>query len=187
MEKVIVNSKRKSSTYEMAGIALMAALMCILGPMSIPVGAVPITLTNLVVYLAVYLLGTKKGTTSYGIYLVLGIFGLPVFSGYSGGVAKLAGPTGGYLIGFIFMALVTGTVIKLACYHVVWSVMGMVAATFIAYAFGTGWFVVQAQCKVAYALGVCVFPFLLGDFIKIVSAAFLGPVIRRQLAKANLL
>lgn len=187
MDKVIVNSKHRSSTYEMAGIALMAALMCILGPMSIPIGAVPITLTNLVVYLAVYLLGTKKGTISYGIYLLLGIFGLPVFSGYSGGVAKLAGPTGGYLIGFIFMALVTGIVIKLAHYHVVWSVMGMMVATLIAYALGTGWFVVQAECSVAYALGVCVFPFLLGDFMKIVLAAILGPAIRKQLAKSNLL
>ncbi|MFR3344509.1 MAG: biotin transporter BioY [Anaerobutyricum sp.] len=85
--------------------AIMAALMCILGPMSIPIGAVPISFTNLVIYLTVYLLGAKKGCISYLIYMLLGVVGLPVFSGYTGGIAKLAGPTGGYLVGFILLGL----------------------------------------------------------------------------------
>ena len=183
MDKAI----RKSRTYEMAGMALMTAIMCILGPMSIPIGAVPISLTNLVIYFAVYLLGGKKGTISYFIYLLLGIFGLPVFSGYSSGAAKLAGPTGGYLIGFIFMALITGVVIEKAKYRIAVSVAGMVIATLVAYFFGTAWFVIQAGCTVSYALGVCVFPFLIGDFMKIIVAAVIRPVIRKQLAHGGLL
>lgn len=177
----------RTRTYEMAGMALMAALMCILGPMSIPIGAVPITLTNLVVYFAVYLLGGKKGTISYLLYLLLGIFGLPVFSGYSSGMVKLAGPTGGYLIGFVFMALIAGIIIEKVKYHIAFSVIGMVIATLVAYFFGTVWFVIQANCTVAYALGVCVVPFLIGDCIKIMIAAVLCPIIRKQLAYGGLL
>ena len=91
-------------------IALMAALTCILGPMSItlPFTPVPISFTNLVIYFAVMVIGMKRGTISYLVYLLIGAVGLPVFSGFSGGLAKLAGPTGGYLVGFIFLALISG-------------------------------------------------------------------------------
>ena len=101
---------RNESVKTMTMCAIMAALMCILGPMSIPIGAVPISFTNLVIYLTVYLLGAKKGCISYLIYMLLGVVGLPVFSGYTGGIAKLAGPTGGYLVGFILLALISGMV-----------------------------------------------------------------------------
>ena len=79
----IANSKEKSklSIHQLTAAALMTALMCILGPLSIPIGAVPISFTNLVIYLAVYLLGTRLGTISYLVYLLLGAAGLPVFSG----------------------------------------------------------------------------------------------------------
>ena len=87
-------------------IALMAALTCILGPMSItlPFTPVPISFTNLVIYFSIMVIGMKRGTISYLVYLLIGAVGLPVFSGFSGGLAKLAGPTGGYLVGFIFFS-----------------------------------------------------------------------------------
>ena len=75
----------------------MAAVTCILAPLSVPIGPVPISLTNFAIYLSLYLLDWKKGTLSYLIYLLLGLVGLPVFSGFTGGLAKLAGPTGGYI------------------------------------------------------------------------------------------
>lgn len=183
----MTNTIQKSKTYSMAGIALMAALMSILGPMALPIGPVPISLTNLVIYFTVYLLGKEKGTISYLLYLLIGIAGVPVFSGYSSGIAKLAGPTGGYLAGFIFMAFLSGLVIEWGKYKPVYSIIGMTAATAVAYLFGTVWFVYQASCTFAYALTVCVIPFLLGDFFKIVLAACFGPVLRKQLAKAGLL
>lgn len=96
---------------DMTKIAIFTALLCILAPMSIPIGPVPISLTTLVIYLSLYILGMKKGTISFLIYLLLGLVGLPVFSGYSGGPAKLLGPTGGYIIGFLFIALIGGYVI----------------------------------------------------------------------------
>ena len=98
----------RSKTYEITITALMTAVTCILAPMSIPIGPVPISFTNLAIYLSLYLLGWKKGTISYLIYLLIGLVGLPVFSGFTGGPAKLAGPTGGYIIGFIVMEVIAG-------------------------------------------------------------------------------
>lgn len=100
-------------TRDMTMTGLFAALICILGPLSIviPGTPVPISFTNLAIYLAVMVAGWKRGTISYLIYLLLGMVGLPVFSAFTGGVAKLAGPTGGYLVGFIFMALISGIAI----------------------------------------------------------------------------
>ena len=99
------------STKRMALIGVMAAATCIVAPFSIPipVSPVPLSLTTLVLYTAVYVLGTKDAFFSYVTYLLLGFAGLPVFSGFAGGAAKLAGPTGGYLIGFLFMIPLTGS------------------------------------------------------------------------------
>lgn len=78
----------RSKTYEITITALMTAVTCILAPMSIPIGPVPISFTNLAIYLSLYLLGWKKGTISYLIYLLLGLVGLPVFSGFTGRSCK---------------------------------------------------------------------------------------------------
>ena len=103
---------RTTNTYAMAVTALMTAVTCILAPLSIPIGPVPISLTNFAIYLSLYLLDWKKGTVSYILYLLLGLVGLPVFSGFTGGIGKLAGPTGGYIIGFIPMAIIGVTAAK---------------------------------------------------------------------------
>ena len=106
--------KKGISLYYMVIVALMAALTCVLGPLAIPLpfSPVPISLTQIPIFLAVYLLGWKYGTLSYVIYYLLGLVGLPVFSGGAGGMAKAAGPTGGYLLGFILMAIVAGLFIE---------------------------------------------------------------------------
>lgn len=191
-----MNSKTSSSNpaspstmsiYQMAVIAFMSALMCILGPLAIPIGPVPISLTNFVVFLAVYLLGTKSGTISYCIYLLIGLAGLPVFSGYSGGLAKLAGPTGGYLIGFIFTTVITGIFIQKSHGKTWIAICGMIIAMLVAYLFGTIWFVIEADCTLWYALTVCVFPFLIGDAIKIILSSKIGPMLYSALHKARLL
>ena len=104
--------EKKSKVYQMAACAIMSALLCVLGPNSLPIGPIPISLTNLVIYLTVYILGAKGSVVSYLIYILLGAIGLPVFSGYQGGVGKIVGPTGGYLVGFIFIALIGGLVIE---------------------------------------------------------------------------
>lgn len=90
---------QKLSVRQIAAIGIMAAATAILAPFSIPIGPVPISLTNLAIYFALYILGAKDGTLSYLVYLLIGLIGVPVFSGFTSGPEKLFGPTGGYLIG----------------------------------------------------------------------------------------
>ncbi|MGN0974464.1 MAG: biotin transporter BioY [Gemmiger sp.] len=178
--------KNKFTTYQMAATALLAALMCVLGPLSLPIGPVPISLTNLVVCLAVCLLGARLSTVSVLVYLVLGAVGLPVFSGYAGGLAKLAGPTGGYLIGFLPMALIAGLVMERCGGKKLPTYLGMVAGCAVDYLFGTVWFVVVMQCDVWYALTACVLPFIVGDLLKMALALVVGMLVRERLVKAGL-
>ena len=153
---------RKTSTYAMVVTALMAAVTCILAPLSVPIGPVPISLTN------------------FAIYLLLGLVGLPVFSGFTGGLAKLAGPTGGYIIGFIPMAIIAGIVIDKFTNRGI-QILGMIVGTAICYAFGTAWFCLQAGYTVGAALAVCVIPFIPADLCKMVIAMIIGPMVRKRL------
>ncbi len=161
-------SAPRTKTYEITMTALMAAVTCILAPLSIPIGPVPISFTNLAIYLSLYLLGWKKGTISYLIYLLLGLVGLPVFSGFTGGPAKLAGPTGGYIIGFIVMAVIAGLVID-NCHKPLIQLVGMIAGTIVCYLFGTVWFCIVADSTFKAALGNFLLPlyrvsFFLSEF-----------------------
>lgn len=174
-----MHTPTKNSVHEMTTISLMTAVLCIIGPIAIPLGTIPISLTNFILYLMLYISNTKSCCTSYCLYLLLGIVGLPVFSGFSGGLAKLAGPTGGYLAGFIFLILTLGFSHS-PC-------VGMILGTLIAYLFGTIWFCMQMKCTLYYALTICVFPFLIGDAIKILLACKIGPIIRKTLRRANLI
>ncbi|MCR5145170.1 MAG: biotin transporter BioY [Lachnospiraceae bacterium] len=178
---------KKTNIYNMATCGIMAALLCVLAPFALPIGPVPISLATMVVYLAAYVLGSKWSVVSVVIYLLLGMVGLPVFSKGQAGVGVLAGPTGGYLIGYIFLALISGIVISKVNYNLWLTMIGMVAATAVLYVFGTVWFVIMMDSNVPYALSVCVVPFIPGDIIKIVGATLLGKALRGALNKANLL
>ena len=161
--------------------AIMAAIMCILGPLSVPIGPVPVSLTVLFVFFAIYLLGTKLGTVSYIVYLLLGLVGLPVFSGFAGGPAKLFGPTGGYLIGFIPVCIVSGLIIEKARGRWYIEFAGMVLGLLILYAFGTSWLAFQANMTFSQALAAGVIPFVIFDIIKLVLAMLLGRTLRVRL------
>ena len=181
--------KGKIKTATLALIGLIAAITCIMGPFSIPLpfNLVPISLTNLVIYFTMYILGMKKGTISYCIYLLIGLVGLPVFSAFTGGPGKLLGPTGGYLIGFIFLALISGFFIDKWGNHMLLCMTGMVLGTMVCYMFGTIWLAYQAQMNFGAALWAGVIPFLPGDLIKIIIAMLLGPQIRNRLRKAGVI
>lgn len=180
--------KTSDKTKTMVIIGVMAAVTCILGPLSlaIPVSPVPISLTNLAVYFAVYVLGMKRGTISYLIYLLIGLIGLPVFSSFTGGPGKLFGPTGGYLIGFIFMAAICGFFIEKWEGKLYMHFTGMVLGTAVCYLFGTVWLAYQAHMGFAAALGAGVIPFIPGDLAKIIIALIAGTIIRKQLKRAGL-
>lgn len=182
---------KKINVRFMAMSALFAALLCIFGPNSVPIGPIPISLTNFVLYFAIYIIETKGLTTSYVVYLLLGLVGLPVFSGYSGGAAKLFGPTGGYLIGFIPMIIIMGLAFYLPkaslMIRIAAAVIGMIIGTIVAYAFGTVWFVHQAHYTYTEALAVCVYPFIPFDLAKIIIATIIAMPVRFALLKAGLI
>lgn len=190
---------------QMTLIAVMAAMICVVAPFSIPLPftLVPISFTNLMIYIAVFALGWKRGTLSYVLYLLIGLVGIPVFSGFTGGPAKLVGPTGGYLIGFVFTAIATGIIIdfasrkecstksKTTLFRIVLYVAGMLLGLFICYVFGTAWYMLQQgmEFRAAYinsVLAVCVIPFLPGDAMKIVIAIVVGIPLRATLRKNQL-
>lgn len=178
---------KKVSIYKMTTCAIMAALMCILGPISIPIGPVPISLTTLVIYLSAMLLGAKLGTVSCVIYLLLGLSGLPVFSGFQGGFGKLAGPTGGYIIGFIFMAIICGIFAERFRDRPFFIFLGMILGTLITYSFGTVWFVIMMKTDLLYSLGICVLPFIPFDICKMIISVILGTAVYKALRKASLI
>lgn len=186
MNQNINTRSLNGKTYMLTVTALMTAVTCVLAPMSIPIGPVPISLTNLAIYMAIYLLGWKMGTVSYLIYLLIGAVGVPVFSGFTGGLAKFAGPTGGYIIGFIPMAIIAGLVIEKFGSRII-QFFGMAVGTAVCYAFGTAWFCILMKTDVVAALSTCVFPFIPGDIVKMVIALVFGPMLRLRLQKAGLL
>ena len=177
--------KKKFSLTQLIFMALMAAVMCIAGPLAVPIGPVPITLTNLVIYIAVGVLGAAQGTISYCLYLLLGMVGLPVFSGYAGGLGKLAGPTGGYLIGFIAMALIGGIVMEVSHRKLIPTLIGWFIGTAVDYLLGTLWFMYIMHTTFMQTMAACVFPFIIGDCIKLIAGVMLGRQLHKILVHAG--
>ena len=174
---------KKLTTYQMAVTAVMAAVLCVLGPLTVPIGAVPISLANFVICLTAWLLGPKFGTLSVVIYLALGAIGIPVFSGYGAGLAKLAGPTGGYLVGYLLLAFIGGMFIEKSKGNPVVSAVGLVLGDAACYVLGTIWFMVLTGLDLPTSLTYCVIPYLPGDVIKIALASLLTIQLDKRMPK----
>ena len=168
---------QKIKTKQMVLIAPMTAGTCVLGPLSIPLpfSPVPISLTNFAIFLAIFVLGMKNGTISFIIYLLLGAVGVPVFSSFRGGLQVLAGPTGGYLIGFIFLALIMGFALDHFDRKLLPTIIGMIIGMVVCYAFGTVWLAKLLSLSFKEGLMMGVIPYLPGDAAKIIIAAIVGP------------
>lgn len=174
---------------DMVLMALFAAVFCVLAPLAVPVGPVPVSLTNFVIFISVYVLGWHRTTITYVAYLMIGLVGLPVFSGFQGGIGKMAGPTGGYLIGFIFTAVISGLFVQIKTNSLLASrllgIAGMILGMIVAYGFGTAWFCYSTGTGLFAALTLCVFPFVLGDLVKMAVAVAVAPVIAMQIRKVG--
>ncbi len=173
------------STYSLVYIALFAVLMAVCSQIQI-LSVVPFTLQTFAVFLACGLLGGKRGTASIIVYILLGAIGLPVFAGFKGGVAALAGTTGGYIIGFVFSALVMWIFEKPAKKSFIVLIISMILGLAVCYIFGTAWFMflyTQANGPVALGtvLGWCVIPFIIPDIAKIALASVLTVRLRKLL------
>ena len=163
---------------DMALCSLFAALLAICAWLSIPFGELSFSLQTFGIFLTLGLLGGKRGSVAIAIYLLLGAVGLPVFSGFRGGIGTLLGPTGGYLLGFLAMGIVYWAVPK--------KLMGMVAGLFVCYVFGTFWywgFYLQngGSGNLFVVLCTCVFPYLLPDLIKLALACVLTARLKHHL------
>ena len=159
-------------------VSLCSVIIIICSWISIPT-AVPFTMQTFAIFLTVLVLGGKLGTVSVLLYLCLGAIGLPVFSGFKGGLAALTGPTGGYLFGFLFTALIMwffeAHFGKKKSVFIISSLIGL----FVCYAIGTFWFVrvftaTGGSMDTLTALSMCVIPFIVPDIAKIFIAFFIG-------------
>ncbi len=176
MAQTEVKKKTNSKITDMVYIGLSAAIIAVCSWISIPL-TVPITLQTMGVVLISGLFGAKRGTLSILLYILIGAIGVPVFSGFKSGFGVLIGSTGGYIIGFIFTALIVGIVSDKT--NKLWAlILSMVVGILVCYAFGTAWFAVvyaktNEPASLATILGWCVIPFLIPDAIKIALAAVL--------------
>lgn len=166
-------TKQRLALKSMTIIAMFAAFISIIAPWIVPIGAVPISLGTFAVYLSAGTLGWKRGGAAVAVYLLLGLVGMPVFTGFSGGIQKLAGPTGGYLVAYIPLAVISGAIydkVKKA-----WAYpLGMALGTAVLYTFGTAWYCMMSGSGVVPAIMACVVPFLAGDAVKIACATVLS-------------
>ena len=174
---------QRSKTYDIVYIAVFAVIMAICSWISIP-AAVPFTLQTFGVFIAVGVLGGKRGSLSVLVFILLGAIGVPVFANFSGGIGVLAGPTGGYIIGFLFSALLMWAMEKLPGKKSVMQIVSMIAGLIVCYAFGTVWFVIvygrmNGPIGFTAALASCVVPFIIPDIIKIALAYVLSRKLRK--------
>ena len=170
-----MTKRRPFTLRRMAQIALMAVVLSICAWITVPF-TVPFTMQTFAVFAALLLLGGVDGTIAIGLYLLLGLVGLPVFSGFRGGLGHLIGPTGGYLIGFLCTGMAHNLLQKcMERLRTPLRIALLMAEHCLCYLFGTLWFVAVFHSRGTHygffaALGLCVLPYVLPDLVKIALA-----------------
>ena len=154
--------------------ALLAALTAVFSQIAVPLPftPVPVNLATLSVLLAGGILGAKGGAVSQTVYVLIGAVGVPVFSNFTGGFAKLAGPTGGYIAGYIAAAWLVGFLTSKRKKNLPNLILSMAAGILLCYMLGTAWFMILTKNTLLQSLTLCVIPFLIGDALKIAAAGF---------------
>lgn len=175
MKKSIFNIK------ELCFIGLTAAILCVLAPYSLPTPfGVPVTLQTFFITLVAIMLGAKPAMTSTLIYLLLGAFGLPVFSNFTGGWQAISGPTGGFLISFPIMAYLIGLGSdyrkrKGRLF------LGIIFGNLFNFTCGLAMFCTITKCSIPVGAATCILPFLPFDIVKTVLACLIGLQIKRRI------
>lgn len=190
--------RKKTMIHDMCYIAMFAAVIAVCSQLAVNVGEIPYTLQTLAVCLAAGLLGWKRGTLSVTVYILLGVCGIPVFSGFKNFYALIGGASAGYVIGFLFTALLVGIATdrmhmigdraKNKTAGQILELIALAAAMLIGvavcYLFGTLWFMLvykgsASADNLQAALTYCVYPYVWADVIKIVVAAVLVNRLKR--------
>lgn len=175
----------RGRTYDMAYTAVFAVLIAVCSWISIPT-VVPFTLQTFAIFLAVSVLGGRRGTLSIVVYVLLGAVGIPVFAGFKGGIGVLLNTTGGYILGFIFAGLVMWLMERLFGRKLWVQALSMALGMVTYLTVGTAWFMAvylhrTGPVSLGAVLGWCVIPFLIPDIVKLVLALSLGNILRKRL------
>lgn len=176
-----------SKVYPLIITAFGAAIIAVLAQVTIPLPLVPITGQTLAIGLVVTILGTKNGTLAVLLYILLGSVGLPVFSGFSGGISHVVGPTGGYIIGFLPTAYLMGIYLNKFGFTYLHAIIANIIGMIVTLTFGTIWLKFAAEMTLTAAFLAGAAPFIVVGIIKGVIAAYVGILVRNRLINANLL
>jgi len=171
------------SLKQMVICAMIAGLLCIIAPLSIPVGSMPLSLINVIVFVCIFVWGKNNTLIGYIIYLLIGFLGLPVFAGFKAGFSALFGITGGFLIGFIPLISISGFFVEKYNKKII-IICAMIISEIILYMFGVVWFLIITNISIIEAIIICVLPFVFVDFIKILIAYYLGMIIKKRIDSA---
>ena len=175
-----------SKTKKMIYISMMTVVMAICSLITIP-GAVPFTLQTMAVFMGIWIIGGKYMTYSLILYMIMGSIGVPVFSGFKGGIGVILGPTGGYIVGFV---LITGGV---WIYEKITDdisdkiqIIIMIAGMLLCYFCGTVWYMYVMKITIngegiSSILMICVVPYILPDTIKFILAKIIGKRVKRHI------
>lgn len=180
----------KLSIKDLVTIALFTAITVIFAQISLPVpfSPVPITLSLFAVFLSAMLLGAKRAAFVNIVYVLLGICGAPVFQGFTGGIGKVLGPTGGYIISYIPMAFVMGKLVNdIKRITRIKMVYIMLLGLVICYGFGAVWLMISTGISPAAVLQSAVLPFIIPDLVKIGLVSVIAYELRTRLAETNIL
>lgn len=178
------DKKTSFTTKEMVLTAMFAAIMAVCSWISIPIGTIAITLQTFAIFCALCILGGRNSLFSILVFILLGAVGLPVFSGFKGGVGVLTGPTGGYILGFIFMPIIYMAGEKLFGKKFAVKVILLLTGLIVCYAFGTAWFIFVCSkdgnaMPLSKALKLCVTPFIPFDIIKLILALIIAERVKK--------
>ena len=194
--------KNRNNLYTYMLCALFAALVAICSQIFVPLPftPVPINLALLALWVCGGVLGAKKGAIAIIVYILLGMIGVPVFAGFQGGLGVLAGPTGGYIIGYLPAVIIMGLLSqgslqagqhpanealvmrgRKAVVNVLLIILRGLPALVACYALGTAWFIISTGTGFWAAMLMCVIPFIPGDALKLVAAAVVCEALRKPM------
>lgn len=156
---------------KLAYVAVICALICILSPITLPIGPARLSLTSLILGLISLTFGTCISMIILTVYTVLGIIGLPVFSGFSAGIGHILGPTGGFIIGYFPFVIITSLIKKIFGNKRYTDTIALICGNLCLYIIGTLWFVISVRCSILTAIYTTILPYILFDSAKITLCA----------------
>ena len=179
----------KITLRKMISASIFACIITICSWISFPfpLTGIPITLQTMAIFLSLLVIGGKWSSASILIYIILGIIGIPVFSGFKSGIGVILGPTGGYVLGFLIISLLYWLMEVLFKKEKIWiKTITLLLGLILCYAFGTVWFVFvytksSGSMTFITALGYCVFPYIIPDLLKLGIAISLSLLVNKKI------